>query len=101
MVKGVIPCNVHSWLLIVIATLGLNGVATAQILYGSLVGNVRDPSDAPIPSAKVTITNALTNRTRTTTTNDLGSYSFSTLQPGTYDLAVTKEGFRSHTQTGV
>jgi len=31
--------------------------AQAQVLYGSLVGEVEDPSPAVLPGAKVTVTN--------------------------------------------
>jgi hypothetical protein len=72
-----------------------------QILYGSLVGNVKDASDAAVAGATVTITNTQTNQTRQTVTNDLGSYSLPTLEPGTYSLRVTKEGFSTHTQSDV
>jgi hypothetical protein len=72
-----------------------------QILYGSLVGNVKDASDAAVAGATVTITNTQTNQTRQTVTNDLGSYNLPTLEPGTYSLRVTKEGFSTHTQSDV
>jgi len=62
----------------------------AQVLYGSLVGNVRDPSDAPVPGAVVIITNTQTNQSRQTVTNEAGGYSFPTVASGQYNLKVTK-----------
>ncbi|MBM3811412.1 MAG: hypothetical protein FJW20_07220 [Acidimicrobiia bacterium] len=73
----------------------------AQILYGSLVGNVKDPSNAAIAGATVTITNRATNLTRETVANDLGAFNFPTLHAGVFDLKVSKEGFRTHTEQGV
>ena len=32
-------------------------IVDGQVLYGSIVGNVNDPSLAPVPGALVTITN--------------------------------------------
>jgi len=70
------------------------GTACAQVLYGSLIGNVRDATGAAVPGAAVTITSKETNQVRTTATNDEGVYSVPTVQSGTYDVKVTKEGFR-------
>jgi hypothetical protein len=67
--------------------------AEAQVLYGSIVGNVRDASDAVVVGARVVITHTESKQSRAETTNVMGGYSFATLPPGTYDLRVTKEGF--------
>jgi hypothetical protein len=87
--------------LIVVFTLlamGLYGPAVApshaQILSGSMVGNVRDISEAFIPGAEVTIRNLKTNQTRSTVTTDTGAFSFVTLAPGDYEVSVAKPGFR-------
>ncbi len=69
--------------------------AYTQVLYGSLVGNVRDPSEAAIAAAKVSITHKETNQSREMLTNALGSFSFPTIQTGTYEVRVSKEGFRT------
>ena len=68
--------------------------AWSQVLYGSLVGNVRDATGAAVPGATVTITSKETNQVRTTTTNDEGGYSIPTVQSGTYEVRASKEGFR-------
>jgi hypothetical protein len=73
----------------------------AQVLYGSVVGNVLDPSQAAVPEATVTITHTDTGQSRTTTTSATGAYSFPTLPSGTYDIRVTKEGFQSYSRSGV
>lgn len=73
----------------------------AQVLYGSIVGNVKDASDAVVAGAAVVITHAETKQSRQETTNAMGGYSFPTLPPGTYELKVNKEGFSPLTQTGL
>jgi len=55
---------------------------TAQVLYGSIVGNVTDNTGAAMPGATVTITHVQTNTTREAITDGTGSYRFPTLQPG-------------------
>lgn len=69
--------------------------AKAQILYGSLVGNVTDPSGAAVVGATVTVTQVETNQSRTAKTGDAGQYSFPTIPGGTYELKVSAQGFRT------
>src|SRR5688572_4123335 len=81
----------------VITVLVLTQPAVAQILYGGVVGNVKDPSDAAIVGATVIITNKQTNQSREAVTNETGGFSFPTVTPGIYEIRVTKEGFRTAT----
>lgn len=71
--------------------------ANAQILYGSIVGNVVDATDAAVPGATVTIVHLETNQTRTAKAGADGQYSFPTIATGTYKLTVTAGGFRTVT----
>src|SRR6185295_17694415 len=73
----------------------------AQVLYGSLVGNVRDSSDAAVAKATVTATNRGTNQSRTVVTDESGSYSFADLQGGVYNLKVSQQGFKTFEQTDI
>jgi len=75
--------------------------AEAQVLYGSIVGNVTDAQGASIPAATVTVTSKETNLTREAVTNETGAYSVTNVPPGTYDVRVVLEGFREHQQTSV
>ena len=75
--------------------------AWSQVLYGSLVGNLKDASGAAVPGAIITITNKETGQVRAATTNDEGGYSVSTVQSGTYDVKATKAGFRPMSETSV
>src|SRR5574340_393288 len=74
--------------------------ARAQVLHGSLVGTVTDPSGAAVPQAAVKITNEGTGAVRRATTDSHGVYSVPSLQAGTYDVNVTKQGFQTYTFTG-
>ncbi len=71
------------------------------MLYGSIVGNIRDASGAAVPGAIVTITNKETNQVRSTTTNEEGGYNVPTVQSGTYDVKATREGFRAMVESSV
>jgi hypothetical protein len=73
----------------------------AQVLYGSIVGNVRDSTGAMLPGAAVTITHNETKATRETVTDGAGAYRFPTVQPGTYTVVVTMTGLRPFTRNDV
>lgn len=75
--------------------------ANAQVLYGSVVGTVEDPTGAVVPSATVTVTNNSTGATRETTSDNAGRYSLLNMLPGTYDMKVTAAGFRTLNRTGI
>lgn len=75
--------------------------AHAQVLYGSLTGNVTDPSGAAVPNVKVEALNSGTGVARTATTDDGGSYSFNDLQPGIYKITYTAASFRTIVQENV
>ena len=89
-------------LIAVVLTVGLTpSLAGAQVLYGSLVGNVTDQNGAVVSGATVTIVNKGTSQTREAATNELGEYSITNILPGDYDVKVTKQGFSTFTQTGL
>jgi hypothetical protein len=89
---------------LVLAALGLLALAApagAQILYGTLVGNVADTSGAVVPGATVTLINTSTNLARETTTNPEGVYRFVNVQPGTYRVRVSLTGFKEYVKDAV
>src|SRR5262249_40897250 len=79
----------------------LDPCAHSQTLYGSLVGNVTDPSGAAVPGTKISAVNAETGFTRETTANERGAYSFTDLQAGRYNVSVSSGAFAAFTQQGV
>src|SRR6267378_731109 len=82
-------------------TLVAAGGARAQLLQGTIDGNVTDSSQAAIAGAVVTARDQQTNFTRETKTSSVGGYSLSGLPPGTYIITVSSAGFQSYTQTGI
>jgi Carboxypeptidase regulatory-like domain len=76
-------------------------VARGQVLYGSVVGAVKDAQGAAIPAATVVITNKETNSTREAVTGTEGEYTLANVLPGHYDVKVTLTGFREFVQTNV
>ena len=101
--RWVRPARVFlSWLALGLIVMGYTArTASAQVLYGSIVGTLTDQTSAVVPKATVTVTNTSTGLSREATTNDAGYYSIPNLPEGNYDLAVTATGFKPYTQTGV
>ncbi len=73
----------------------------AQVLYGTLLGRVEDPSGAVLVGTTIEVTNASTGIKRTGITDDTGSFAFRDLQPGSYELKVTQTGFKAYVKPGV
>jgi hypothetical protein len=76
-------------------------VASAQVLYGSIVGTVTDQANAVVPKAAVTVNNTSTGLSRQVAADETGYYSIQNLPEGSYDLSVTVTGFKPLTQRGV
>jgi hypothetical protein len=71
----------------------------AQVLYGSLVGNVTDSSNAAIVGAKVTAVEQNKGIHQETTTDSSGLYRFSELLPGLWKVTVSAKGFNRRRPT--
>ncbi len=72
-----------------------------QVLYGSIVGTVEDPTGAFVPGAALTLTSADTGVTRDVTADAQGRYSILNVPAGAYSLKFTAQGFRTLTRTGI
>ena len=64
----------------------------------SISGTVQDTSGAVLPNATVKLTSHEQGTVRTIQTNGAGVYQFSFLPPGTYDLEVSANGFKTLTR---
>jgi outer membrane receptor protein involved in Fe transport len=78
-------CSVQVW-----------GQATA-----SVNGTVTDSAGAVVTDATVVLHNRDTNLDRTARTNSVGAYAMPEVQPGNYDLKITKAGFSPMVRSGI
>ena len=76
-------------------------VASAQVLYGSIVGTVTDQANAVVPKAAVTVKNTATGLSRQVIADEAGYYSIPSLPEGAYDVSVSAPGFKALTQKNV
>ena len=77
--------------LLVVATAGS---VFGQGFQGNLRGAIKDAGGV-IPGVEVTLTNEQTNIKRSTVTNDRGEYVFANVDPGTYGVKATLQGYKT------
>ena len=96
--RSPLPWFVVAVLVIVCA---VPGRGAAQVLYGSIVGDVKDSSGAAMPGATVLVTNNNTGFSREGVTNGVGHFELTNLPAGSYSLKASQQGFKTFEQTEV
>lgn len=84
--------------LLVLTTAPVYGQGSA---FGTISGRVTDPTDAAIPEAAVTATNAATSARYAATTTADGFYRIPFVPPGKYSVEISHTGFQSSVQPDV
>jgi hypothetical protein len=79
----------------------LAATLSAQYTTASLSGTVRDSTGAVVPDARVTARNTETGFAQTVASDATGSFLFSRLPVGSYELRVEKQGFTTYLQSGI
>jgi outer membrane receptor protein involved in Fe transport len=79
----------------------LSLTAVAQTSKGFVVGTVVDQNGAGITGASIKITNTETGVTRTTTSQDNGSFRLDAVDPGPYTVDISAAGFKTATRPSV
>ena len=64
-----------------------------SLVTGEISGTVTDPSLALVPEAGIKLKSLDTDATLETNSSSAGSYRFSLLKPGRYELSAEKAGF--------
>ena len=80
-------------LLCAVAVLFTASSARAQFDSATVVGTVRDATNAVVPTAKVTLTGVDTGISVVKTSGDNGSFEFPAVKPGIYVVTAEKTGF--------
>ncbi|MBW4028178.1 MAG: hypothetical protein HIU93_12355 [Acidobacteria bacterium] len=94
-------CPVLQLSTVALTAIGGSFSAEAQSSTAILQGTAKDSGGAVIPQAAVSIKNVETGVTRTTQTAGHGEFSVPSLQPGTYTVTVTHQGFETSQRTNV
>ncbi|MGH9659051.1 MAG: carboxypeptidase regulatory-like domain-containing protein, partial [Bryobacteraceae bacterium] len=75
-------------------TLGLPRAQAQLTSAGAVSGQVTDQQDASIQGVTVSLRDTSTGVTHSATTNENGRYIFLNIPSGTYDVTVSREGFK-------
>src|SRR5262249_49808101 len=75
--------------------------ATAQLPTATILGTVRDTTGAVVPSAALSVRNTETGIVRTGSSGTDGSYRFSALPVGSYEIRIESAGFQSEVRSGL
>lgn len=86
---------------LLLLALFLSPALHAQQYLGTITGAVNDNTGAKIPNAKVTVTEAATNSVTETVTNESGVFTIPFMDPGTYTVKVSANGFTSQVMNGI
>jgi hypothetical protein len=79
----------------VVCTLAVSSAHAQTASSGSISGLVTDPQGGVVPGATVVLTDLATSGKQTSNTNDAGRYIFPVINPGLYDIVVSKSGFKT------
>lgn len=71
------------------------GQASAAQNPGVISGTVRDPNNAIVVGARVTVRNETTGETRQIVTDNQGAFRAEGLAPGSYVITINRDGFKS------
>jgi hypothetical protein len=72
-----------------------------QGYFGTVSGEITDPSGAIVPGARVTLVDQQKGYQFATTTNSSGRYLFTTVPPGLYSVSAEMQGFEKAEATGI
>ncbi|MGI8959041.1 MAG: TonB-dependent receptor domain-containing protein [Bryobacteraceae bacterium] len=81
-----------------ILTLAFAQFCVAQSFTSSIAGTVTDPTAAAVQGVSIELRDMATDDVRQVTSDANGSYQFSNLSPGTYQITATAAGFKSFVQ---
>jgi len=76
-------------------------VGLAQLPTATILGVVKDSSGAVVPGSTLTARNVETGQTRTAISAADGSYRFSALPVGSYEVRVEQSGFQAAVRSGL
>jgi len=79
----------------VLLSLSVTEVRAQSTSAGTVSGQVTDQQNEAVPGAEVVLRDVATNTSLTTVTNEAGRYTFVNVDPGIYDITVSRTGFKA------
>lgn len=99
--KAILSTLALSILVLIVLCAALPVPANAQVVGGTLIGTLSDPSHAVITNGQVSIQDTATKIVRVAYTNHDGLYTAPNLLPGSYILSASAPGFSAEERSGV
>src|ERR1043166_2573159 len=81
----------------ILASVGLH----AQQTTATILGTIKDQSEAVLPGANITATNLETGFSRSAVSGSRGEYRIPALGLGNYDVSVNMSGFEAAKRSGI
>jgi len=75
------------------------GLVEAQVTTADIVGSVTDNTGAILPNASISALSLATQETRKVQSTSTGDYTFTLLNPGSYTVSVSVNGFKTFVST--
>jgi hypothetical protein len=94
------PCGFFRGLLFTLALI-MPATLFGQAYFGTVSGEITDPSGAVVPGAKITLVDQQKGYQFAATSDHVGRYLFSSVPPGTYSVSAELRGFEKMVRTGV
>src|SRR6476620_7510606 len=88
-------------LLLSLAAVALKISAQSSTCTATMVGAVIDTSGSVVPGAKITVTNTGAGFVFTSLTTAEGTWYVPNLNPGSYQLRIEAQGFKTYVQNGI
>ena len=87
--------SIRTWIVLglIAGGCGVSSTLSAQVLYGSLTGNITDTSGASVPHAQVEAVNIATGASTKGLTDDRGVFLIQDVQAGTYKVTISAPAF--------
>jgi hypothetical protein len=89
------------WLLTAALVVALAPHASAQTIFGTILGTVTDSSGAAVPGVQILVVNVGTNMVREATSDAQGNYEVARLPPGNYRVEAELAGFQRLAREGI
>src|SRR5258707_5603705 len=89
------------WIAVAILLVIGASISLAQLPTATILGTVKDSSGAVVPGVTLTARNTETGQTRNTVSGGDGSYRFSALPVGNYEVRAEHAGFRAEVRSGM
>jgi len=88
-------------LALLLCTISLLGVLSAQTGNGTITGVVTDPTGAVVANASIEVKNTDTGVVFHAVTTDTGNYTATQVPIGQYEITATVQGFKKYSRTGL